>query len=51
MKIFIVLCESPLKILKIAIYRFSISVLVPELSMFKNLQNGLKMVRKMRGLG
>ena len=42
MKIFIVLCESPLKILKIAIYHFSISVLVPELSMFKNLQNGLK---------
>ena len=42
MKIFIVLCESPLKILKIAIYRFLISFLVPELLMFKDLQNGLK---------
>ena len=31
MKIFIVLCESPLKILKIAVYRFLISFLVPEL--------------------
>ena len=31
MKIFIVLYESPLKILKIAIYRFLISFLVPEL--------------------
>ena len=41
MKIFIVLCESPLKILKIAVYRFLISFLVPEL-MFKDLQNGLK---------
>ena len=51
MKIFIVLCESPLKILKIAVYRFLISFLVPELLMFKDLQNGLKMVRKMCGLG
>ena len=42
MKIFIVLCESPLKILKIAIYCFLILVPVPELSMFKDLQNGLK---------
>ena len=42
MKIFIVLCESPLKILKIAVYRFLISFLVPELVMFKDLQNGLK---------
>ena len=42
MKIFIVLCESPLKILKIAVYRFLISFLVPELFMFKDLQNGLK---------
>ena len=42
MKIFIVLCESPLKILKIAVYRFLISFLVPELLMFKDLQNGLK---------
>ena len=31
MKIFIVLCESPLKILKIAVYHFLISFLVPEL--------------------
>ena len=42
MNIFIVLCESPLKILKIAIYRFLISFLVPELLMFKILQNGVK---------
>ena len=42
MKIFIVLCESPLKILKIAVYRFLISFLVPELLMFQGLQNGLK---------
>ena len=42
MKIFIVLCDSPLKILKIAIYRFLISFLVPELLMFKDLQNGLR---------
>ena len=42
MKIFIVLCESPLKILKIAIYRFLISFLVSELLLFKDLQNGLK---------
>ena len=34
MKIFIVLCESPLKILKIAVYRFLIPFLVPELLMF-----------------
>ena len=37
MKIFIVLCERPLKILKIAVYRFLISFLVPELLMFKDL--------------
>ena len=42
MKIFIVLCESPLKILKIAIYRFLTSILVPELLMSKDLRNGLK---------
>ena len=42
MKIFIVLCESPLKILKIAVYRCLISFLAPELLMFKDLQNGLK---------
>ena len=38
MKIFIVPCESPLKILKIAVYRFLISFLVPELLMFKDVQ-------------
>ena len=42
MKIFIVLCERPLKILKIVLYRFLISFLVSELLMFKDLQNGLK---------
>ena len=44
MKIYIVPCESPLNILKIAVYRFLklISFLVPELLMFKDLQNGLK---------
>ena len=42
MKLFIVLCESLLKILKIAVYSFLISFLVPELLMFKDLQNGLK---------
>ena len=41
MKIFIVLCESPLKILKIAVYRFLISFPVPDLLTFKDLQNGL----------
>ena len=41
MKIFIILCESPLKILKIAVYRFLISFLVPELLMLKDLQKGL----------
>ena len=44
MKIFSVPCESPLKILKIAVYRFLIPFLVPELLklMFKDLQTGLK---------
>ena len=42
MKIFIVFCEGPLKILKIASYRILILFLVPELLMFKDLQNGLK---------
>ena len=42
MKFFIVLCESPLKILKIAVYCFLISLLVPELLIFKDLQKGLK---------
>ena len=47
MKIFIVLSESPLKVRRIAVYRFLISFLVPELLRFKHLKNG----RKMRGLG
>ena len=42
MKNFILLCESPLKILKIAVYRFLISFLVPELLTFEDLQNGVK---------
>ena len=42
MKMLIVLCENPLKILKIAVYRLLISFLVPELLMFKDLQNGLE---------
>ena len=35
MKIFIVLSESPLKVRKMAVYRFLISSLVPELSRLK----------------
>ena len=42
MKIFIVLSESPLKVGKIAIYRFLISFLVPELSRLNDSKNGLK---------
>ena len=42
MKIFIVLSESPSKVLKIAVYRFLISFLVPELLLFKDLWNDLK---------
>ena len=42
MKFFIVLCESPLKILKIAVYLFLISFPVPEVLRFKDLQIGLK---------
>ena len=49
MKIFIVLSESPLNARKIALYRFLISFLVPELLSFKDLINDRKMVRKMRG--
>ena len=50
MKIFIVLSESPLKVRKIAVYRFLISFLVLELLRFKDLKTTEKMVRKMRGL-
>ena len=49
MKIF-VLSESPLKLRKIAVYRFLISLLVLELLRSKDLKNYRKMVRKMRGL-
>ena len=49
MKIFIVLQESPLKVRKIAVYRFLISFLVPELLRSKHLKNYQKMARKMRG--
>ena len=42
MKTFIILSESPLKIRKIAAYRFLISFLVPELSRFKDLKNDRK---------
>ena len=49
MKIFIVTSESPLKVRKIAVYRFIISFLFPELSRFKDLKNdrknGAKIVR------
>ena len=51
MKVFIVLSESPLKVRKIAIYRFLISFLAPELLRSKKLwKTTEKMVRKMRGL-
>ena len=39
MKIFIVLFENPLKVRKIAFYRFLISFLVPESLGFKDLKN------------
>ena len=50
MKIFIVLSESPSKVRKIAVYRFLISFLVPELLRSKDFKITEKMVRKMRGL-
>ena len=50
MKIFIVLSESPVKVRKIAVYRFIISFLVLELLRSKYLKNYRKMVREMRGL-
>ena len=46
MKIFIVLSESPSKIRKIAVYRFLISFLVPELSRLKDLKNDQKNGKK-----
>ena len=39
MKIFIVLSEGPLNGREIAVYRFLISFLVPELLRFKDLEN------------
>ena len=42
MKIFIVLSESPLKVRMIAVYRFLMSFLVPELLRFKDLKNDRK---------
>ena len=39
MKIFIVLSESPLKVLKTAVYRFLISFLVLELLRSRDLKN------------
>ena len=42
MKTFIVLSESPLKVRKIAVYRFLISFLVPELLRFKDLRKDRK---------
>ena len=42
MKIFIALSESPLKVRKIAVYRFLISFLVPELLRFEDLKNDRK---------
>ena len=51
MKIFNAVSESPLKVRKIAVYRFLISFLVVlEFLRFKDLKNDRKMVRKMRGL-
>ena len=41
MNIFIILSESPLKVLKIAVYCFLISFLVPELCL-KICKNGMK---------
>ena len=50
MKIFIVLSESPLKVRKITVYRFLISLLVPKLLRFKDLKTTKKLVRKIPGL-
>ena len=46
MKIFVVLSESPLKVRKIAVHRFLISFLVPELLRSKDLKNYQKNVTK-----
>ena len=46
MKIFIVPSESPLEVRKIAVYSFLISILVPELSRFKDWKNDRKIGTK-----
>ena len=46
MKSFIALSESALKVRKIAVYRFLISFLVPELLRFKDLKNYQKVGTK-----
>ena len=51
MKIFIVLSESPLEVRKIAVYRFLVLFLVPELSRFKDLKDDRKNGTKIRNLG
>ena len=50
MKMFILLSESPLKVRKIIVCCFLISLLVLELLRSKDLRSTKKMVRKMRGL-
>ena len=50
MKTFIVLPESPLNAIKIALSHFLISFLVLELLRFKDLKNDRKNGTKMRGL-
>ena len=51
MKIFIILSESLSNVRKIAVYRFLISFLVPELLRFKDLKNYRKDgTKKMPGL-
>ena len=46
MKSFIALSESPLKVIKIVVYLFLISFLVPELVRFKDLKNYQKIGKK-----
>ena len=46
MKMFIVLSESPLKVRKIAVYRFLISFSVPEILRSKDLKNCQKIDTK-----
>ena len=52
--IFIILCESPLKVRNIAVYQFLISLLVPELLRFNDLKNDkklLNLVKSIKGSG